>query len=230
MRPFRLYLVALTCATVLVAGVELAPHRAPRTEDGLPRLSVLLAEVDMVPQRTRVLGYERSEFGAGWAPVPAPAGSPTEPPTTGCTVREHILLTQLADAAVSGDGCRVTAGHGTDPYTGEDIRAGPAAGPVEIDHLLPLSAAWDLGAHTWDSSTRLAFANDPVNLVVTSREANREKSDQLPAAWLPPDRGARCWYSRRLALVAAHYSLPLPREDVTVMRSSCRVGQLLGGD
>lgn len=216
MRPFRVYLTALVCATLLLAGIELAPRLAPREEPGLPRLAVLLDEVPAVPQRARVLGYERAAFGAGWAPVGA------------CTVREHILLTQLTDTAVNadGDGCTVPTGHGSDPYTGEEIILGPAATPVEIDHILPLSAAWDLGAHAWDPGTRLAFANDPLNLVVTSRESNRDKSDHLPADWLPPDPAARCWYARRLALVAQRYALPLPQEDVSVMRATCRLNGL----
>ncbi|AGF72184.1 HNH endonuclease family protein [Corynebacterium halotolerans] len=217
MRPFRVYLTALVCATILVAGLEVAPHLAPREEPGLPRLPVLLADIRPVPQRARVLGYERTEFGAGWATVGA------------CTVREHILITQLADTAAdtAGGGCTVTTGRGRDPYTGEEIVLGPAATAVEIDHILPLSAAWDLGAHAWDPATRLAFANDPLNLLVTTREANRDKSDYLPAAWLPPDPAARCWYARRLALVAQRYALPLPREDLSAMRAACRLSGLL---
>lgn len=200
MRPFRVYLLLLVCATLLLA----AP--APRhDESGLPELGALLPHVAEVPQRPRVLGYDRSAFGPGWAP------------SGGCTVREAAL----SDAGGTLRACRVTAGTATDPYTGRLLRLD---GPVEIDHVLPLAAAWDLGAHGWDAGRREAFANDPRNLVVTSRSANREKSDQLPTDWQPPERGARCWYARRLALVAAAHGLPLPAGELRVMRKACRAG------
>lgn len=105
----------------------------------------------------------------------------------------------------------------TDPYTGEDLL--PA--DVEIDHIFPLSAAWDMGAYAWPQEKRLAFANDPLNLVVTSSRANQAKSDSLPSEWMPPARRNRCDYSRRLAAVASKYQLAIPREDRRVMRRSC---------
>lgn len=217
MRPFRVYLVALTCATLLLAGLELAPRLPLRQEPGLARLPVLLADIPALPQRARVLGYDRAEFSLGWDRDGA------------CTVREATLLTQLSDASLDPVECEVTGGGWTDPYTGTTQAFDPVEQPVEIDHVLPLSAAWDLGAHSWDPATRRAFANDPVNLLVTSREANRDKSDQLPASWLPPDPGAHCWYSRRVAFVAVRYELPLPQTDLRTMRRTCRMDDWLSG-
>ena len=52
------------------------------------------------------------------------------------------------------------AGTVTDPYTGNPLEL---TGEVEIDHVFPLSAAWDLGAHGWEPGRREAFANDPRN-------------------------------------------------------------------
>lgn len=197
-----MYLLLLTLATLLAAATSLP--RAPLTEPGLPALQAVLPHVDPVPQRPRVLGYERAAFGPGWAPA------------AGCSVREQMLL----DAGATLHACRVTAGHTLDPFTGEDLdlREG-----VEIDHLLPLSAAWDLGAHRWTPAQRQAFANDPRNLVVTSRSANQRKSDQLPAAWQPANSRARCWYARRVAVVAATYDLPLPVTDIVSMTRACRM-------
>lgn len=202
MRPFRLYLLLLTLATALVAV-----PRPPFTEPGLPPLRSLLPHVAEVPQRPRVLGYERAEFGPGWAP------------SSGCTVREQLLI----DAGGLPRHCRIVGGHGFDPYTGETI---DLAADVEIDHIYPLSAAWDLGAHRWSRQQRVAFANDPRNLVVTSRGANQEKSDLLPGQWRPAEKRSRCWYSRRLALVAATYDLPLPVTDIVSMTRACRMDDL----
>ena len=102
-----------------------------------------------------------------------------------------------------------------DPYA----RA-PAPDRVEVDHVFPLSAAWDLGASTWPQDRKLAFANDPLNLVATAGALNQAKSDSLPADWLPP--ADRCDYSRRLAAVARKYDLPLPTRDYEAMRHHCR--------
>ena len=201
-RPFRVYVILLAAVTLLAAL-----PRPPLDEPDLPSLSALLPHVEEVPQRPRVLGYERAEFGPGWAS----AG--------GCTVREQMLI----DAGATLSSCHVTAGTTRDPYTGHalDLREG-----VEIDHVFPLSAAWDLGAHRWSRAEREAFANDPRNLVVTSRAANQEKSDQLPAAWMPSDGAARCWYARRLALVAAAHGLPLPVTDKVSVQAACRMDEV----
>ncbi len=197
-----MYVFLLSLATLLATATLLPRH--PLTEPGLPDLETVLPHVDDLPQRPRVLGYERTEFGPGWARA------------DGCTVRE----TMLADAGATLHNCRVTAGVTRDPFTGEelDLREG-----IEIDHLLPLSAAWDLGAHRWTAAQRQAFANDPLNLVVTSRAENQRKSDLLPASWQPPDKGARCWYAQRVAVVAATYQLPLPVTDIAAMRRACRM-------
>src|SRR5699024_12715058 len=68
------------------------------------------------------------------------------------------------------------------PYSQELI----STDAIEVDHIFPLSAAWDHGAYQWDDATRQQFANDPLNLVATSRELNQSKSDSLPEEWLPP--------------------------------------------
>ena len=78
-----------------------------------------------------------------------------------------------------------------------------------------------MGAHSWPADKRLAFANDPLNLVVTSSRANQSKSDKLPAEWMPPNTRAHCAYARRLNAVAVKYGLALSREDARVMRRSC---------
>ncbi len=105
----------------------------------------------------------------------------------------------------------------TDPYSGNRLDLSSA----EVDHILPLSAAWDLGAHRWSAGERISFANDPLNLVLVSKAENQEKSDQLPSEWLPSDRSARCWYVERLFAVANAYELPLPENDIRIGRKQC---------
>lgn len=209
LRGYVLILGVATClltAVSLLRIVDVPPLPAPAP----PALGASLVGVNEVPQRVRVLDYEREQFGNGWSPTAY----------RGCDTREVMLL-----SVVPGTGCQAN-GVAVDPYTGEELVIGAAGDPVEIDHVFPLSAAWDLGAHSWSFSQRLAFSNDPRNLVVTSRSANQEKSDALPAAWLPEHPGSRCWYARRLADVAAVYGLALPTEDVAVMKRQCRLREI----
>lgn len=144
-----------------------------------------LAPVEPVPQRVRIIGYDRDQMFGTWLPG----------------VRESV----------------VEAAGLTDPYTGEPLDLSTA----EVDHILPLSAAWDLGAHRWTALERIEFANDPINLVLVNRRENQQKSDQLPSQWLPADRSIRCWYVGRLFAVATAYDLPLPEQDIRVGRRSC---------
>ena len=195
MTHFRAYLCALVLATVAVV-----PFPTPRSLIDVP--------VSPHPRRT-VLGYERSFFGDGWGTQ-----------RSGCTTREAVMA-----SAWEVESCVVpyrqwdmsSTEPFTDPYTDELLD--PA--DVEIDHIIPLRAAWDAGAHAWPEDKRLAFANDPLNLVVTSRTANQAKSDSLPSEWLPPDAKVRCDYSRRIAAIARAYELALPKPDVRTMRRQC---------
>lgn len=199
----RIFLTLLTVATLLVV-----PFPTPRSQFG----------VSAGLPRATVLGYSRDAFGTGWASL-----------ADGCTTRQAALTATFGTAPVAGsprDSCpapRDTPVVG--PYTGQPI----TPYDVELDHVLPLSAAWDLGAHAWEQSRREAFANDPLNLVVVAAAANQQKSDQLPSEWMPPKRAQRCAYAHRLADVARAYELSLPRADLREMRRACGgIAGLLG--
>lgn len=195
MTPFRAYLAVLVLITIAVV-----PFPTPRSLIDVP--------TSPHPRRT-VLGYEREHFGTGWGQQ-----------RSGCTTREAVMA-----SAWQVDSCIVpyrewdtaTTTPFTDPYTGEILN--PA--DVEIDHIIPLRAAWDAGAYSWPEAKRLAFANDPLNLVVTSRAANQSKSDSLPSEWVPPAAKARCAYARRIGEIARVYDLALPKPDVRAMRRHC---------
>lgn len=204
------YVTILICCTIAIAPFP---------------TGLLLIDAPSAPTRLTVTGYNRAAaFGPGWAAGPG-----------GCNSREIAMAevwhepcavpySQWGAPSGGGGGAGAPAPAPparvepiTDPYTGEDLL--PA--DVEIDHIFPLSAAWDMGAYAWPQDKRLAFANDPLNLVVTSSRANQAKSDSLPSEWMPPARRNRCDYSRRLAAVASKYQLAIPREDRRVMRRSC---------
>src|SRR5699024_3517266 len=71
------------------------------------------------------------------------------------------------------------------------------ASDVDIDHVVPLAAAWRTGAADWSQDDREAFANDMESpqLIAVTDEVNQEKSDQTPAEWMPPEEGYHCTYA-----------------------------------
>lgn len=192
----------LLSATLALAVLSLPP---------LQQLNPAINSIHVVPARHKMPGYARSNFGSGWATAPGNA----------CDTRVTILDASLFDVQREPP-CHLISGWGVDPYSGKRIGVGTAsAEAIELDHVFPLAAAWDLGAAQWDQMQRTNFANDPLNLVVVSKSENQAKSDALPSAWLPSKRQHRCWYVNRLIAVAAKYSLALPRRDVAVMRRQC---------
>jgi hypothetical protein len=123
-------------------------------------------------------GYERSLYGTAWKDVDH----------NGCDTRNDILTRDLTDVTVDSDGCRVESGTLADPYTGKTIHFTRGQGTslaVQIDHMVPLSRAWGLGASGWSQEEREAFANDPANLLAADGPANNNKSDQGMDEWTP---------------------------------------------
>ena len=90
------------------------------------------------------------------------------------------------------------------PYTGKTVvfRRDRNATAVQIDHIVPLAYAWDMGAWSWDDAKRAAFANDPRNLVAVDGPANENKRDSPPGRWMPSNERFHCQYVRQFAFVA----------------------------
>ncbi|KAB1657244.1 HNH endonuclease [Pseudoclavibacter chungangensis] len=94
-----------------------------------------------------------------------------------------------------GSDCVVERGTLLDPYTGSTIafqRGQATSSAVQIDHIVPLAAAWTGGANTWDDAAREAFANDPANLQAVDGASNGAKGQMLPGEWMPPNAAFAC--------------------------------------
>lgn len=203
------FIILLCLATAAYGLMLIVPRLNPYSQQGLPRLSVSLQQVETIPMRQKIIGYERSAFGEGWDLASG----------TTCDTRDVVMAGQTPAAP----NCDAQGSELFDPYSQELI----STDAIEVDHIFPLSAAWDHGAYQWDDATRQQFANDPLNLVATSRELNQSKSDSLPEEWLPPHSRATCWYSERVAAVAAAYRLSLSESSIQVMKKQCQLGNLL---
>ncbi len=131
-----------SATTVPTARTALAPHRAlpepPPADVARSELSDLT--VDAPHPMT---GYSRQKF-PHWI---RQYGE--------CDTREVVLQRDGQDV-VQDDKCRAVAGTWYSEYDGKTLTAAPQ---VDIDHMVPLAAAWRGGADRWDTAKRKAFAN-----------------------------------------------------------------------
>jgi len=227
------WLVAGVSLAVLVAvQVVTADEHAPQTARAdVPTVapgSDVLAGIQEIPVRVRGYDYRRAAFGESWTDEnSAPGGH------NGCDTRNDILDRDLIDKVyVDIKRCpnAVATGVLHDPYTDAVIaftRGNQVGASVQIDHLVPLALAWDLGARNWTDEMRTRFANDPANLLAVAGGANQNKGDSEPADWMPPNHAFWCQYSVQFAEVLRGYGLPIDQRSAVVLRdgaATCPVG------
>ena len=181
----------------------------------------VLAGIPEVPVRIRSYDYHRDAFGDTWTDDnPAPGGH------NGCDTRNDILDRDLVDKTyVSIKRCpkAVATGILHDPYTNATVaftRGAQVGAAVQIDHIVPLALAWDLGARNWPDDMRVRFANDPANLIAVEGQANQDKGDKEPAVWLPPNHAFWCQYAVQFANVLRGYGLPVDAPSATALRDA----------
>lgn len=153
-------------------------------------------------------GYSREAFGPGWF----------DTDRNGCDTRNDVLRRDLVRTTMKNS-CKVLAGSlDPDPYTGDPVRFEiGGASEIDIDHVVALSDAWQKGAAQWTPQKRLAFANDPVNLLAVDAGANRAKSDGDAATWLPPNRAYRCAFVARQVAVKLKYAVAVTTAERDAM-------------
>jgi Protein of unknown function (DUF1524) len=234
-RKRLLWLAAVVALTVLVAyqAMASANQRAawfvaqadvPTVAPGID----VLAGVAVVPLRIRGYDYRRIAFGETWTDDnPAPGGH------NGCDTRNDILERDLVDKTyVFIKRCPSAVATGTlhDPYTNATVafvRGNQVGASVQIDHIVPLALAWDLGARHWPEEMRLRFANDPANLLAVAGQANQDKGDAEPALWMPPNAAFHCQYAMQFIVVLRGYALPIDAPSAGVLREAagrCPIG------
>lgn len=231
--------LALTVAVALVVIVALrqtssspgddeqpdaapTPTVGPESSTGKPTTStpksikIIIGWVKAAPVRHEAptQPYDREDFphwrdaeNYGW----------NKEPNTYCDSRQAALARDGRRVHANPDTCAITAGTWTDPYTG-DVITDPS--DLDIDHIVPLAAAYRGGADHWTKQRRTDYANNPGVLLTVSASANRSKDDQTPATWLPEDRSEWCDYGRRWATVKKrwHLAYESTREKTATVR------------
>ncbi|NUU25836.1 MAG: HNH endonuclease [Streptomycetaceae bacterium] len=164
-------------------------------------------------------GYERDKYGPAWTDT----ASGVALSRNGCGTRDDILKRDGSQISFkSGSACVVNTMMLADPYTGTSIAFQKSkASAVQIDHVVALSASWQMGASRWPEDKRMQLANDPLNLLAVDGPTNNGKGDATPASWLPPNKPIRCAYVVRYAQVSLKYDLPVTDADKTAMLQQC---------
>ncbi|BAX91753.1 HNH endonuclease family protein [Mycobacterium shigaense] len=227
-RKVLLWLSAAAVLAVLVAYQTLGSSAAKRAEVAaradVPTVQPgadVLAGIAVLPQRAHRYDYHRSAYGDAWDDDnDAPGGH------NGCDTRDDILDRDLVDktyAWVTRCPNAVATGILHDPYTNTSIvfqRGAKVGEAVQIDHIVPLAYAWDMGAYGWNLAERLRFANDPANLLAVQGQANQDKGDSPPAQWMPPNAAFACQYAMQFIAVLHGYQLPVDQPSAGVLRQA----------
>ncbi|KLO33320.1 HNH endonuclease family protein [Mycobacterium haemophilum] len=228
-RKVLLWLSAVAVLALVVAYQTLGASSARHADEfaaraDMPRVhpgADVLENVVVLAQRLHRYDYHRSAFGDPWDDNnDAPLGH------NGCDTRDDILTRDLVDKTfVSIKRCPNAVATGTlhDPYTNKTIafhRGAKVGESVQIDHIVPLAYAWDMGAYGWPDRQRLRFANDPANLLAVDGQANQDKSDSPPARWMPPNAAFACQYAMQFIAVLRGYQLPVDEASTGVLRQA----------
>jgi hypothetical protein len=139
----------------------------------------------------------------------------------GCDTRNDILQRDFTTSILkSGTGdCKVIGGTWTDPYSNESYTFDQAPSGAQVDHVVSLKNAWQMGADLWTDQMRVEFANDPLNLRVTIASLNQQKSDSNAASWLPPYKPGRCFFIATQVAVKAKWELYVTDSEKDVFLS-----------
>lgn len=203
-------IIAVVVAVVVVmiirnasGSIDATPDRPTGSTPPPGQVKIIIGWVKDAPIRHQepATPYDRDDFphwrdadDYGW----------TGDPNTYCDAREAALVRDGRNVRVDSDTCEVTAGTWRDPYTGRTI-TDPS--DLDVDHVVPLAAAYRAGADTWTEQRRTRYANNPGVVLAVSGSANRSKGDQTPAEWRPSSRAAWCSYGSRWAAVKHRWRL-----------------------
>jgi 5-methylcytosine-specific restriction endonuclease McrA len=148
--------------------------------------------------------YNRADWG-GWIDVDSDCQDS----------REEILIRDAGQLYNTLDACVIDDGVWFDPYSGEVFKD-PAK--MDIDHIIPLKHAHDMGGWAWSSDKKREFANDLENLIAVSASENRSKGSRGPGEWMPKNKEFWCEYVERWTYLKKKYNLPLTVSEDIVIR------------
>lgn len=193
-------LTALALTLGLVAPASATPPNIPTsTAIAQSELAALTVRAD-----GSMTGYSRDLF-PHWKTV-----------TGTCNTRETVLKRDGVNVVVNSS-CAATSGSWFSPYDGATWTA---ASDVDIDHIVPLAAAWRSGAAAWTTTERGMFANDlkGPQLIAVTDNVNQAKGDQTPATWKPPLTSYWCTYAKMWIRTKHEWALTVNTAEKTALQ------------
>lgn len=192
------------CLSLFLVSIPLG------ADAGEPSVVEVIAQME-VKGRAPKTGYTRAQFGSTWKDLDR----------NNCDTRNDILNRDLISITYKNgsQNCLVQSGILVDPFSGESITflQGATSSDVQIDHVVALSNAWQTGAFKLTLEKRIAFYNDPLNLLAVKGRLNSQKGDGDAATWLPPKKSYRCLYVARQVAVKYKYGLWLTAPEKTAI-------------
>ncbi|MFY0408265.1 HNH endonuclease family protein [Solicola sp. PLA-1-18] len=198
----RKLLLALLVAAVVVVTATTPAWADPPTPPSASSARTSLAALT-VRAPANESSYDRDEF-RHWI---------TQSGT--CDTRETVLKRDGDGVAVDSS-CQPTRGTWSSVYDGATVAD---SSDVDIDHMVPLSEAWQSGANAWTDARRETFANDlqHAQLLAVTASSNRSKGDRDPAEWKPTRTAAWCLYARQWVDVKRVYGLSVDSAEKTAL-------------
>lgn len=192
--------LAVTAAALLTAPA------ASATPPSIPSEATARSELASLPVAApgSMSGYSRERF-PHWIAQPGSGD--------GCDTRDVVLKRDGTDVPAA---CTVKSGRWVSPYDGASWTA---AADIDIDHVVPLAAAWRSGAAGWTDSRRQDFANDlsGPQLIAVTDNVNQAKGDQTPDQWKPPQAGYWCTYARMWVRTKSNWDLTVSAPEKSAL-------------
>ncbi len=142
------------------------------------------------------------------------------------TRQEILVLTSRVNVRYTNPrNCIVRTGEWLDEYTGELFKV---AVKLEVDHIIPRMYAHTHGGDRWTPEKKLAFANDPLNIILVERREIRRKRDRGPSRYLPRDE-FQCEYINLWNQISEKYDLQLSTTDrstISRLNAACSEASL----
>ena len=168
--------------------------------------------------------YERKEFGSGWK----------DNDKDGQDERQEALifwhrqrgwkklgLKAKPELVLDTAGRRVVSGFWMCRFTGQYFEL---PSQLDIDHLVPLKAAWISGAYAWDKNKRSQYANGfgiksrmRSWLIPVQASANRSKGARGPDEWLPERERYHLHYAAAWIRAKAYWGLSITAAEKAVL-------------
>ncbi|MDA0688470.1 MAG: hypothetical protein O2948_07480 [Proteobacteria bacterium] len=131
------------------------------------------------------------------------------------TRQEMLILTSRVEVKYTNPrNCVVRTGEWLDEYTGEIFEV---AVQVDIDHVIPLLYAHTHGGDRWMPDKKIAFANDPLNIMLVEKREVRRKNNRGPSRYLPREE-FQCEYAQLWDVISDKYDIQLSATDRSEIR------------